>query len=132
MMNKRGWLRIFEAVISIMLVTSVVLVLYSKQQKTDISDQIYSLEKKVLDEISYNESLRNSALSGDNTTLTNFAISKVPKIFNTSISVCDLNLESYCRLSLVVDKNIYVSESVLSSNITSYSPKRVRIYVWER
>ena len=47
MKNKKGWIKILEATIAIMLVSGVLLVMYSRSvDKVDISERVYKLQKE--------------------------------------------------------------------------------------
>ena len=64
MENKKGWLRIIEAFIAILLILGVFVVIYSKViDRPQKSDYIYNLEKGILDEISFNPDLRAAVLN---------------------------------------------------------------------
>lgn len=135
MNQKRAWIRIAEAVAAILLVSGVLLFVYSNSfNGPNKADYVYSLQKEVLDSISLNDSLRQAALVDDEFLLTNFASSRIPSSYNVSVKVCRLDTGSTlgCNLGFQVEKDVYVEEIVLSSNLTRYSPKRVRLFVWEK
>ncbi|GAJ11607.1 unnamed protein product, partial [marine sediment metagenome] len=62
--NKRGWIRIVEAFVAILLVTGVLLVIINKQYigKDDISAKVYDVELSILREIQSDTALRDSIL----------------------------------------------------------------------
>ncbi len=136
-MQKRGWIRIAEAVAAILIVSGVLLFVYSRGiEGPNNADYIYSLQMGVLDSIASDESLRQAALAYDETSLNNFALSRIPSSFNLSVKVCDLGTGTTlgCNLGFQVDKNIYVEEVIVASNLTYYdnAPRRVRLFVWEK
>ena len=137
MKNKRGWIRILEAVIAIMIISSVLLVVYSRQaQAPDISDRVYILQKEILADISLDSGLREKALAGDESGLSNYARGKIPPAFDFSLKVCDLEALATCKLTTeevreTRNKNVFVEEIILSSNLGTYNPKKVRLFVWE-
>ena len=57
-MNKKGWLRILEAFLAIMLITGVLLVLYSRNLNTNRGGEIYNLQKSILDEVAEDDEMR--------------------------------------------------------------------------
>jgi hypothetical protein len=137
MKNKRGWLRILEAVISIMIISSVLLIVYSGQsQAPDISDRVYVLQKEVLADITLNSVLRENALESNVGALTRYADIKIPPAFNFSLKICDLEAVGICKMTTeeireTRDKNVFVEEIILSSNLGTYDPKKVRLFIWE-
>jgi hypothetical protein len=140
MRNKRGWLRILEATIAIMMVTGVLLVMYSRQaERVDISDYVYSFQRQVLMDITSRQDLRAKALSNsiaDLRDLNEFADGKIPDIFNQSIRICDLGLvcklddETSIRL-FRASKEVFVEEVVISADFDDYAPKKVKLFLWE-
>ncbi len=135
--NRRGWIRILEAVISILIISSVLLVVYSRQaQVPDISERVYILQKEILADISLDSGLRGFALASNEVELTEYARIKMPPAFNFSLKVCDLGDLAMCKLDTeevreTRDKNVFVEEIILSSDIENYIPKKVRLFVWE-
>ena len=65
MKNKRGWIKVVEAFISLLLITGVVLVLINKGYfgQKDISTKVYEVQTSILKEIEKDDSLRGSILS---------------------------------------------------------------------
>lgn len=131
-MNKRGWLRVFEAVLSILLVTSVVLLLYSQQKVGDSSTTISDFGDKVLEDISFNFSLRSAVFSDDNESLAKFISGQFPANIGFEVRICELNVLEYCTLSQVIQSDVFVSEKIFASNITDYNPKRVKLFLWQK
>src|SRR3989338_11460204 len=139
--NKRGWLRILEATIAILIMSSVLLVVYSKQ--SDVSSgknkNIENLQEKILSDFLEDPTSRNLILSEDvENRLTAQIGSLVPDSIGYHLKVCPLTEHvTPCKMTdgdLVretIDKDVYVAERLISSNITSYSPKIVRLFMWE-
>ncbi len=144
MNNKKGFIRILEATIAIMIVAGVLLVAYSKQQSVDNTsrDYIYSIQKKILDDISLRDDLRNAVLQSNdtdvNSDLKDYVTSQVPSNFGHSIKVCNLeNPPTPCKMFAedfvnASGADIYVDEALVSANLSEYDPKRVRIFIWEK
>lgn len=128
-MNKKAWLRIVEAFIAIILILSVAIVVYSKNiEQPRRADEIYNLEKVILDEISFEENLRNAVLAGQNETLENFVEGKMAgRSFNYSIKIC--SIEDICSLPYY-KKEIYAKDRIISSNLSLYLPKKIKIFIW--
>ncbi|KHO51286.1 MAG: hypothetical protein QT05_C0044G0001, partial [archaeon GW2011_AR13] len=62
--EKRGWIRIVEAFVSILLIAGAVLVLMNEGYiaKTDISQKVYDAELSILRDIELDETLRTEVL----------------------------------------------------------------------
>jgi hypothetical protein len=132
MKNKKGWVRIAEAFIAITLMFSVFLALYAKQStQPDVSDEVYSLESSILKQIANDEGLRQNVLSGNVNVITTFINNNnlVPPSLNYSIIIC--NLDEVCSMN-VYQKEVFASETVISSTLLKYSPKVVKIFIWRK
>ena len=138
MKNKRGWIKIAESVFGIILLASIVLLLYSKNtERPDLSEQVNSLQIKILNGIASDEGLREAVLTSTETRVNDKVIDFVKKQIPTSrfdyeIKICDLSSLG-CSMSLnVIDKDVFVEERIISSSILTYSPKIIRLFIWEK
>jgi hypothetical protein len=145
MMNKRGWMRILEATIAVMIVSGVLIVVYSRQvdRGTDPADYFYSLQRQILMDISSSSALRLAVLDGDINEISGFVEAKIPEAFGYFIRICDLgDTTDYCKIkddSIIRetrDKDVFVEEIVVSSDLgvgsnSRYKPKKLRLFVWE-
>lgn len=143
MQNKRGWIRILEATIAVLLVSSTLVIVYTRQpdRVVDASEYVYLLQKELLSDISLRDDLRSYVLTSTedqvDSRLHMFVSSKVPATIGARIKVCDLtDPPSPCKLNstdlaATGESDVFVEETVLSSNITNYDPKKVRIFIWE-
>ena len=132
-MNKRGWLRIVEASVGILIVVGVLLTLYAQQADTkDLSAEIYEIQVYILNEIA--ENYRNDILNSNEPTsdMISFATGKIPANFNFVIRIC--TIKEVCGLGEDGPEhgNVYVEERVVSANLIKYSPKKIKLYIWER
>jgi hypothetical protein len=146
--GKKGWIRILEATIAIMLVSGVLLVMYSRSvDKVDISERVYSLQQEVLMDIALDSVLRQNVLDvvlDDDgkpeeedvnlKELNLFADTKMPDAFNFRVRVCALGVPCKLNSTDVRDtrnKDVYVEDIVLAGTHDNYDPKKVRLFVWE-
>ncbi len=128
MKNKRGWLRIVEAVFGILLVASVLLVIYSSHRANDSDyDYVYEMQKKVLTEIA--DDYRQEVMDGEN--LTGVAQQSFPNNFKVVVKICDID-ERPCKPTLPLESEVFVEDRIVSATLESYSPKKVRVFVWEK
>ena len=131
-MNKRGWLRIVEASVGILIVVGVLLTLYAQQADTkDLSAEIYELQIYILNEIA--ENYRNDILNSNEPTsdMISFATGKIPANFNFVIRIC--GIKEVCGLGEDGPEygNVYTEERVVSANLEKYYPKKIKLYIWE-
>ena len=65
-MNKKGFIRILEAIFAIMLIMGAVLIIISNNLQTaDISEEAYEKQRYILEIISNNEGMRNEIIDYD-------------------------------------------------------------------
>ncbi len=140
MKNKRGWIRILEATIAVMIVAGVLLVVYSKHDLTTQSadDYVFNLQRKTLNDISSNDNFRTMVLSGtqgDFDSINSFVNDSIPQPpFNYSLRICDLGTP--CKMDSDVFQDtlgfdIYTEDVIIASNVATYNPQKVRLFVWE-
>lgn len=152
MYNKKGWMRILEATIAVLIVSGVLLVTYSRQVDRGATpdEYFYSLQREILADISLSSELRLNVLNVVNDDLSdqnfeviyNFVESEIPIPFGFSIAICDLSSNDYCKMNnedfiKTRDKNIFVEEVIISSDLGTggnrkYAPKKLRLFVWEK
>lgn len=133
--NKKAWLRIVEAFIAIMIILGAVLVVLSKQtKKADISELVYERQNNILEIIANNESLREGVLSGETEKINNFIGLGLPSNWGYATSLC--NIKEICGSSATPnDRDVYVSETIISANLTDYPDGRtqkLRFFVWRK
>ena len=135
MVNKRGWIRIFEAVVAILLITGVALVVLDKSYlKKDISSEISRLEDFVLKEIKLNSTLRAEVLGtdigGEIPQLIQDKIdSRIPDKINCSAKVCAYT--GNCVLDIYEEKAIFAKSTLISATPSTYNPKQFKLFCWE-
>ena len=152
--NKRGWIRILEATIAVMIVSGVLVVVYSRQVDRGIApaDYFFSLQRQILADISGRSDLRLAVLNVDNETkdddnfkeIDDFIGGKVPEAFGYSLRVCDFGDEvDFCKMNADTyvstrDKDVFVEEIIISSDLGDGSnvvdpsnAKKLRFFIWE-
>ena len=129
--NKKAFVRIIEALISISIISIAVMILLSNQtQKNDFSESIYEKQKQILNIISNNNSLRNDVIIGDDAKIKEFIAKNIPVSWDFSVSIC--NIDEICNQNIPDSRDIYVTESIITANLTDYGelPKKLRLSVW--
>jgi len=141
MKNKRGWIKVVEAVVAIVLLSAVVLIVIGDLNtgESDFSTRIHDLEVSILREIQLDYTLREwtvnttEEVEGDDA---GFPISIKAKI--TSETPSDLTCEakicvpgSSCLLASPPDGNVYSEGVIITSTINVYNPRVLKIFCWE-
>ena len=144
--NKRGWIRIVEAFIAILLVSGVVLIIVNQGQvkQQDLSARIYSAQLSVLREIQLNDTARSEILNVNDANLP-LNWSDFETYVPTSKEKIDARTPSYlecvgklcaaddlCLLGDIQDVNIYAEYVVISSNLDIYNPRILKIFCWTK
>ena len=146
MRNKCGWIRILEATIAVMIVAGVLVVVYAKQVDKGIgpSDYFYSLQREILMDVSSSSDLRLLVLNGDEAGLNMSIFGDIPSAFGYYLRICELgDVTDFCKIddvgvvAEVAEKDVFIEEIVISADLgdggsATYSPKKVRLFVWER
>ena len=135
-LNKRGWIRITEAVVAILIMASVLIVLYTNQpQQVSYSDYVYDLQVRLLTDVADSASLRNATLYSNGTQidekLTKYFNDSIPANFNYTLYVCSLNATS-CNIQINTTREVIVEDRIISSNLQKYDPKLLRLYILEK
>ncbi len=139
MKNRKGWIRIVESFMAIVILLGFVMVLLN--QMNNFNEGKSLIEKnnlKILRNIETNLSLRNEALSlslpsyfnnsGSSTNFEKYLSDKVLVGESCFLYFCDLI--SSCNLKTEVLKEVYSSEIFLYSDSSVYSPRKVKIFCY--
>jgi len=127
--GKRGWIRIVEAFIAIVLIMTVMLGMYSSKPAKNNSEEIEKIMDATLDEIANNNQLRQDVLDNRQENITLFIKERIPPILNFTVRICDLN--DICNLD-AYKPDVYAKERIISSTLHEYDPKKIKIFVWEK
>lgn len=139
--NKKGWIKIVEAFVAILLVTGVIL--FSINQgyigQEDISSQVYAIQLSILREIELDDVLKNDILNITNLPLDwnnqsfpqevkNKITARTPNYLNCEAKICEIS--DTCDIERYFDKNIYAQSVSVSSNLQFYSPRKLKLFCW--
>ncbi len=131
MKRKKGWLRIIEAFIAVLIVTSVLTILVTRQQRQQNEvQQIYEMQRNILKQISLNETLRSEILQEKKDSTENFIREVLPFYWNFTIKICEVS--EFCGMPFSVDKDVYADEILITSNLTYYNPRKLKFFIWEK
>lgn len=132
MVNKKGFLRIVEASIAIVIIMGV-LFTYTIRE-TSAQDPDWSQDaREILEEASRSPEIRKNILSSRGEVPENLELLveyRLPDFLNYEIRICEVG--DVCGMDYV-EGNVYAGERVFSTSIDSeeFHPKKVRIFIWE-
>jgi len=138
MKNKKAWLRIVEAFLAVLIITSVLLTVIVNQPRESQSEEIHNMQRLILQQIALDDSLRADVLIGEETNIKNikdFVNGMKPALWNFEIEIC--KIEDACGMTVfpeeAVGKEIYAEEILISSTPEKYdsdSIKKLKLFVW--
>jgi hypothetical protein len=140
--NNRGWIKIVEAFVAILLIAGVLLFILDKGyiKKDDPSEKIYNVENSILREIQNNDSIRIEILNQtliipieSNDSLFPEGVKTIinierPSYLNCKAKICSLNDD--CLLSDSTSIDVYARSVPITSTITNYNPRQLKIFCW--
>ncbi len=144
MNNKKGWLKIIEAFIAILIVIGVILLALNKSDflKEDISSKIYDTQLSILREVEQNTNLRQSIVGYSGSLPINWEDfqskgfgnledkikDRTPNYLICESKICSVNGD--CLFSKFNGKNIYAQSIRVFTTNTIYSPKQLKLFCW--
>lgn len=141
MREKRGWIRVVEAFVAVLLITGIALIILDKGQirKDDPSKKIYEDETLLLQKIQQDDSLRtkilnvsflpvNSSAPGFPIDVENKILFEKPNYLDCEANICEI--DDSCLMDFG-EENIYVKEVLITGNFTMYSPRKLKLFCWK-
>ncbi|MEM4259234.1 MAG: hypothetical protein QXS38_00515 [Candidatus Pacearchaeota archaeon] len=140
MVNKKGWIRIVEASIAILIIFAVI-VSVSQIRKARAERDLSEIISPLLEEIAKNNSMRESIIkddkeSGDAENMAMLFLSyKIRAETNLGYSFRICEIDEICGLEIYptdISGNIYAGSRIISSSLTVAKPKKIAIFLWLR
>ncbi len=137
--NKKAWLRIVEASISVLIIASVLFVMIARAPKAGNEEQIHETQRFVLEQINKNDTLRTRILQYDFSSPDPTIISDVsleveailPPNFGFDVQICEVG--DVCGMGSYPDrKEVYADEILITSTLTEYKPRKLKLYIWSK
>jgi hypothetical protein len=142
--NKRGWIEILEAFISVMLIAAIILIAINqgKIAGEDISQKVYGVEVSILREVQTNDSLREEIAGLDNSTipldwedfppsLKAKIIERIPNYLTCVGRIC--NLDTICSINNNEKKSIYSQAVIISSTLRDgVVYRKLNLFCWQK
>ena len=127
-MNRRGFLRIVEATIAIVIVLGVMFVFFTQartQEGIDYSERA----RNILEEVSKNPVLRTAVLNNEVEEVKDFVDGKIPEQYlEHEVKICEVN--DACGKSEYTEGDVYSAERIISATIDTLGPKKIRLFIW--
>ena len=139
--RKKGWVRIVEAFVAILIITGIVLMILDKDyvKKEDPSPKIYAIENSILENIQNNQTLRGEIVNTTSLPIEWLDVHQgikdkiqdtIPSYLECKAKICTLS--DVCLLNETLEKDVFARGVVISGNLTSYDPKQLKIFCWEK
>jgi hypothetical protein len=135
--NNKGWVKIVEAFIGIMLIASVFLIVLNKESKDkDDFSRIHEAEIAILREIQLDNDMRSEILNatpGSNgLSWTGFPNEKVPNYLDCVAKIC--NAGDLCILQNPLQTDIYSESIIISTTLqaTKFDPRKLKLFCWKK
>lgn len=147
MRGKKGWIRIVEAVVALLIITgSLMIAITGGHLKKDISEKVYETELTILREISKDQAMRESIITIDEdktpTSWEDFDTlaglpeiktkinSRIPSYLECKARICALDMT--CEILMDNNKDIYARSIAVTATSESYNPKQLKLFCWEK
>ncbi len=137
MNQKKGWMRIMEAIIAVLILSSVLIILYiNNSPRASYSGIILDSQTKILTGIALNDPIRNATVFGNSTLapmeLREYINYSLADNFDFCVKVCNLDeLTCLCE-NIDTNNEIFVEDRIIGGNVYNSTSKLVRLYVWEK
>jgi hypothetical protein len=136
MVGKKGFMRVVEAVVAILIIFGVLLLIASKT-RTGQENNLGGILRPILNEVAHNSTLRQEIIENSSDVLININNMVGKRLnnpaLNYSVLICELN--DVCSFGSVMNnKDMFASERIISSTINEadFNPKKVKIYLWRK
>ena len=134
-LNKKGYIKTVEAFIAIIIILIVVFFILPERPKQEFETPpiVESAQNFILNELTYNETARDCVITNrlceNSIVFTSIIESNIPAGYNYTAKICDTTT---CVVPTPIDKDVYVSDIIISSTLEEQKPKIVRLWIWSR
>ena len=141
-LNKKAQIELLESFAAISLIMIIVFFILQQNapQKESIYEEIYSKELGILGAIQINETFRADILSTivpsywNESSFPSRIKEEIEKkklsYLNCRAKVCEINQP--CAIEEKIEKDVYMQSIFISANATTYSPKELKLFCWEK
>jgi hypothetical protein len=140
--NKRGWVKLVEVFIAILLLAGVLFIISNKgsSDKKSFNEDISKKETAILRDIELNNTMRTEILNIDSASfpiewddfgpglqdVKDRILYLTPQNMNCEAKICLLN--DICTFGGTLDKDIYAESVVISADLSTYSPRQLKLF----
>jgi len=144
--NNKGWIKIVEAFIAILLIMGVLLILINRGYigEKDISSQVYDMEVSILREIQLNDTLRDKILNAGEPPIEwedvnfpldikNKIINRIQKYLECKAKIC--KMDEICELKEYPEKDVYAQAVAITTTLQTPEEKQLKqlkLFCWVR
>jgi hypothetical protein len=140
--NHKGWIKIVEAFLAILLMMGVMLIIIGEEDfvDLDLQSEIYESQLIVLRDIQMQSSLRQSVLDAttpiesDDVGFPQNVKDRMeylsPNSLECKAKICEIELS--CNLDTQIQKEIYAQSVAITSTLTTYDPKQLKLFCWRK
>lgn len=128
--DKKGWIKIIESFISVMIVMSVFVVMLARQPEFSTQEEeLTRIQKHILDQVVNDIGLRNNVLEGNTENIEKIVGDFIPEGFSYIVKTCPLG--DICSANIPVTNEIFVEEIIVAANLTEYQPTILKLFFWQ-
>jgi hypothetical protein len=142
--NKKGWIKIVEVFVAILIITGVVVLIVEKKNpnQEEIKTKMHYDLISLLREIQMNSTMRDRILdatlpvewenfnSSGLEIVTNKILEKSPRNFECKAKICPIN--ENCIIQDYENRETYSETAFISADSDNYSPRQLKIFCWEK
>ena len=140
--NKRGWIRIVEAFVAILLIVGILVIFLggNELEREDLSTTIHDSQVSILRGIQLNDTLRQEIINTmDMVEWDDFSsvapeteakiTSETPVGFTCVAQICDPS--DLCLLTEQQEGSVYASSVLITSALDGFNPRQLKLFCWE-
>jgi len=149
-MQKKGWIRIVESFMAILLIVGVFFTIINMQNidQKDTAQKIYKAQIAILRNIENNDDLRQDILDVDEENLpvswdsfesnglknvSDRIIEKTPRYLECKAQVCNITNSCAFESEYIPDEiNIYAQSVGITATTSIYNPLQLKLFCWLR
>ncbi|MEX0921127.1 MAG: hypothetical protein WDZ62_02590 [Candidatus Pacearchaeota archaeon] len=136
--NKKGWIKIVESFLAILLVAGIVIVVVGGENTEEDFSEIKIMQSSILMEIRMDNSIRGEIIETGGevswedvqfpNSIKNKVIDATPISFECEGKICDPGED--CSIE-EKDSNIFSKSSIIFADIDNYNPRVLKLYCWD-
>ncbi len=135
MVNKKGFVKILEAVIAIILIFIFITLIIPRkaQEQATIPREITAAQTRIIDGIQSDETLRQKIFNNNDNTLQDFINSNIQQNMGVHFIICQINSPCIPASDIPPTKEaVYTKSLVIADNYAGNPPKLFKLYLWRK